>query len=171
MKPILETESCLFNRGESISLASAWCFVRVHEATLSLNVGHLHLCLPPPHKQSTWDSRLIKSHSNWPLGTNRYSPAGCCQGGFAVCQQTTTKIWMDPSIMGGITFYFLQFFFRCFNFFCTFMVYRQPAKHRLSPRGNFSKFIWVLYGNKKGNQSSNSNGSTSAELVIKWEAS
>lgn len=106
-------------------------------------VTHIE-CLPPPHKQSRWDSRLIKSHSNWSLGTNRYSPAGCCQGGFAVCQQTTTKIWMDPYMMWAATiFYCPQLFFRCFNIFCSCVRHCQPAKQRLSSRGDFSKCIWL----------------------------
>lgn len=100
MKPILETESCLFNRRESLSLASAWCLLQFMKPLFLWMLVTYVRCLPPPHKQSRWDRRLIKSHSNWSFGTNRYSPAGCCQGGFAVCQQTTTKIWMDPSING-----------------------------------------------------------------------
>lgn len=165
MKPILETESCLFNRRESLSLASAWCLLQFMKPLFLWTLVTYVRCLPPPRKQSRWDSRLIKSHSNWSFGTNRYSPAGCCQGGFAACQQTTTKIWMDPSIMGRATvFYCPQFFFRC----C--VLHRHPAKQRLSSWGDFSKCIWLLYWNKKGNQNSNSSGSTSVELVMKWEA-
>lgn len=171
MKPILETESCLFNRGESPSLASAWCLLQFMKPLFLWTLVTYVQCPPPPHKQSRWDSRLIKSHSNWLFGTNRYNPAGCCQGGFAVCQQTTTKIWMDPSIMGRATlFYCPQFFSRCFNIFCSCVLHRQPAKQRLTSRGDFSKCIWLLYWNKKGNQNSNSNGNTSPELVMKWEA-
>lgn len=171
MKPTLETESCLFNRGESLSLASAWCFVTVYEATLSLNVGHL---CTVPSTSSQAEQMGFQTHKKpfkliaW---HKQVQPSWLLPRGFCSLPTDHNEVLDGSLYNGGATmFYCPQFFFRCFNIFCSCMLHRQPAKQRLSSRGDFSKCISLLYWNKKGNQNSNSSGSTSAELVIKWEA-